>query len=114
MSQEPKAEDYLFVCSIHDLGEGECASISRNGKSYFVVNKEGSCFGYLNACPHLGTHLEFQENKFLTLDKSLIQCAMHGALFEIQSGLCISGPCNGQSLEPVACEIQGEAVVLIA
>jgi len=29
---------------------------------------------------------------------SLIQCATHGALFLIESGECIAGPCAGQSL----------------
>jgi len=109
----PQVENTLFVCSIEELSEGECASVSNNDKAYFVIHKNGDYFAYMNRCPHLGTHLEFQENKFLTLDQSLIQCAMHGALFEIDTGFCISGPCSGQSLVPVACEIRGEELFLI-
>jgi nitrite reductase/ring-hydroxylating ferredoxin subunit len=50
--------------------------------------------------------LEWQANQFLTSDKSLIQCASHGALFEIESGECITGPCQGQALLALAIEIK--------
>ncbi|MFP6798982.1 MAG: Rieske (2Fe-2S) protein, partial [Pseudomonas sp.] len=33
---------------------------------------------------------------------SLIQCATHGALFLIESGECVAGPCAGQSLQELA------------
>ena len=29
---------------------------------------------------------------------SLLQCATHGALFLIESGECVAGPCAGQTL----------------
>ncbi len=33
-----------------------------------------------------------------TPSASLIQCATHGALFLIESGECVAGPCAGQFL----------------
>ena len=51
-------------------------------------------------------------NKFLTPDRNLILCASHGALFARDNGLCIAGPCPGQSLTPVPIEVLGEYVLL--
>lgn len=31
----------------------------------------------------------------------MIQCATHGALFEIETGHCIAGPCLGQNLQKI-------------
>ena len=42
-----------------------------------------------------------QEDRFLDPDGSLIQCSTHGALFEIESGRCIAGPCKGQYLQAI-------------
>lgn len=52
-------------------------------------------------CPHLGLPLEWQADRFLTSDRSLIQCASNGALFEIETGVCIDGPCPGQKLQAI-------------
>jgi len=36
----------------------------------------------------------------------LIQCSTHGALFNIESGECLQGPCLGQSLQSIDYEIK--------
>ena len=51
-------------------------------------------------------------NRFLTPDRSLILCSSHGALFTRDEGLCIAGPCPGQSLRRVPVEVVGEYVML--
>ena len=40
-------------------------------------------------------------DSFLTKDRSAIMCASHGALYEIDTGLCFAGPCRGKSLRTV-------------
>ena len=45
--------------------------------------------------------LEWMPDQFLSLDGQYIQCGLHGAHFEIDSGLCIDGPCITQSLTPI-------------
>jgi len=68
----------------------------------FVVHHGGQFHAYLNRCPHTGANLEWLEHQFLDMDKAFIQCATHDALFEIDSGHCIAGPCAGDRLTPVA------------
>jgi nitrite reductase/ring-hydroxylating ferredoxin subunit len=61
---------------------------------------------YVNACPHIGTPLDWVPGRFLTADGTRIICATHGAEFAIESGLCVQGPCRGDSLEAVVVELR--------
>jgi nitrite reductase/ring-hydroxylating ferredoxin subunit len=56
---------------------------------------------WFNACPHEGRRLDYAPGKFL-LDKDRLVCAAHGACFRLVDGECVSGPCRGESLRPVA------------
>jgi nitrite reductase/ring-hydroxylating ferredoxin subunit len=69
--------------------------------SLFAVRKAGQVHVYVNSCPHIGVPLEPLPDRFLDRQKQLIVCAAHGARFRIEDGHCISGPCVGQTLEPV-------------
>ena len=76
-------------------------SVNRNGVMVeaFVIKKAGRFFVYTNHCPHTGAPLDWTPDQFLNLDQSYIQCAMHGALFEIETGFCVYGPCINRRLE---------------
>lgn len=81
--------------------------------SVFVVKKDGQLYAYKNRCPHTGAPLEWKPHQFLDLENSFIQCAMHGALFEIDSGKCLRGPCLGQSLHPEKIDIEQDEIFLV-
>ena len=42
----------------------------------------------------------------------LILCSMHGALFEMESGLCVSGPCEGLGLRALPVRVERGYVML--
>ncbi|MFW2373924.1 MAG: Rieske (2Fe-2S) protein [Gammaproteobacteria bacterium] len=71
----------------------------------FLIKKDDQIYAYKNKCPHAGVNLEWQPDEFLDQDKALIQCSMHGALFMIESGQCVSGPCYGDHLDSIQLEI---------
>ncbi|WP_408005462.1 Rieske (2Fe-2S) protein [Pseudomonas huanghezhanensis] len=75
-----------------------------------VVRRAGQVYAYQNRCPHRGVPLEWLPDQFLDTSASLIRCATHGALFLIEDGQCIAGPCEGKSLTPVACYEDAEAL----
>ncbi|VAW94560.1 hypothetical protein MNBD_GAMMA22-2411 [hydrothermal vent metagenome] len=64
----------------------------------FVIKWQGNLYAYQNLCPHTGVELNWQQNVFLSFDQTMIQCATHGAQFQVSDGLCVWGPCLGQSL----------------
>ena len=78
---------------------------------FFVVRKDAGVFGFVNRCPHAGHALNWQPNRFLTREQDLILCNSHGARFRIADGVCVSGPCPGASLEPIAVRIEDGQVV---
>lgn len=100
------------LCHLNDIhpphGEQQYTSkgFDFHGQLIFAVRKQEAVFIYHNQCPHLGIQLEWLPDRFLDVDGELIQCSTHGALFNIDDGLCISGPCNGQSLQSIPYELR--------
>ncbi len=100
------------VASSSSLVEGgRGVRFESGGGLCFALRVEGRVVAYRNECPHTGGELDWNEGDFLDAEGRLIVCATHGALFEPSSGRCVSGPCRGASLEPVAVRDDGESVV---
>ena len=101
MSNETYLQEEVPLCKLDDL-EDHCAmELTIEERQLFAVRQGNSIFAYWNLCPHRNSPLNWVPNQFLDTENQLIQCALHGALFEIDSGLCIAGPCSGDSLQPV-------------
>ena len=90
-----------FLCPSQALGEGASRGFALDELRLLVVRREGRVYAYQNRCPHRGVALEWQPDQFLDASASLIQCSTHAALFLIESGECVAGPCAGQSLTPL-------------
>jgi nitrite reductase/ring-hydroxylating ferredoxin subunit len=71
-----------------------------------VVRRGDQIYVYENACPHIGTPLDWTPDRFLSADGSHLICATHGAEFTIDTGECISGPCRGDRLTPINVVVQ--------
>ena len=71
----------------------------------FVVRQGATVRCFVNACPHLGSPLDWTPDRFLSADGSRIVCATHGAEFRIDDGLCLRGPCLGGRLEAVMIQV---------
>ena len=76
----------------------------------FAVRQGAAVHVYVNACPHIGTPLDWTPGRFLSVDGSRIVCATHGAEFRITDGECLRGPCYGDRLEPVMIQINDGAI----
>lgn len=88
----------IQLCAATDVPEGQSKGLNLQGQRLLAVRKDGTVHVYENRCPHRGIPLEWQPDQFLDSSGSLIQCATHGALFLIESGECVAGPCAGQAL----------------
>jgi nitrite reductase/ring-hydroxylating ferredoxin subunit len=65
---------------------------------------------YLNACPHLGVPLDWLPGRFMSNDGTRLVCATHGAEFRPSDGLCLRGPCRGESLTRVPAVVRDGCV----
>jgi nitrite reductase/ring-hydroxylating ferredoxin subunit len=97
------------LCLLADLADGASKSFPPAPGGFtglFAVRQGNTVHVYVNACPHLGTPLDWTPDRFLSPDGSRIVCATHGAEFRIADGLCLRGPCQGDRLEPVMIQIK--------
>ena len=92
-----------FLCPSEALSEGTSRGFELDELRLLVVRREGQVYAYKNRCPHRGVALEWQPDQFLDPSASLIQCSTHAALFLIESGECVAGPCTGQLLTALDC-----------
>ena len=94
------------ICALNGEIDGEIASI--------VVETLGDTVrAWRNECPHQGRRLDYAPGKFL-LDGANLVCAAHGATFRRSDGLCIAGPCRGESLQALAVEQLADGRLRIA
>ena len=98
------------LCALDDIADGEAkglvARIDGKSRNIFAVRQGDAVYAYVNRCPHAQNLLDHPPGAFFNEDKSLLRCALHGALFRIDDGFCVEGPCEGDSLEPVAVAVR--------
>ncbi|VAW97713.1 hypothetical protein MNBD_GAMMA23-606 [hydrothermal vent metagenome] len=76
------------------------------------------CYGdnqlaaYLNQCPHTGVNLNWQPDQCFDFELRYLACSLHGALFQPADGVCIYGPCRGQSLQSVPLIIKADGIFI--
>ena len=108
----------LALCALDDLADPDSRGFERPGaeglEPCFLVRRGERVYAYRNRCPHTGATLEWLPHRFLTADGELIQCGLHGALFLIETGECVHGPCVGQSLTAIPVLVRAAVVWTVA
>ena len=80
----------------------------------FVVRRGVAVHGYVDRCPHAGLPLARALDDYLTPAGDLIACGWHSALFDIETGACLGGPCTGGALTPWPVEVSDGIIVTAA
>jgi nitrite reductase/ring-hydroxylating ferredoxin subunit len=114
MTEQPLVE--VRICGLEELDDPGCREFRIGEGDWpfrgFVVRKGDRVFAYQNFCVHAGHPLNWQPDQFLTEDGQQIICASHGAIYEIDSGVCVAGPCPGKLLRPVDVEIRDGTIIV--
>jgi nitrite reductase/ring-hydroxylating ferredoxin subunit len=104
------------VCALHELEDPGARGFTMGSGDWplrgFVVRRGALVRAYVNHCPHAGFPLNWSPHAFLAPEVPLILCSMHGALFEIETGRCVSGPCEGLGLRALAVRVERGYVML--
>ena len=107
----------LTLCAIDDLADPGCREFKWGAGDwpleFFAVRKGGQVSGFINRCPHAGNPLNWQPDRFLNREGDLILCNSHGAVFRIDDGVCVGGPCPGEALAAVALRVEDGQVVAV-
>lgn len=104
----------IFICQLDDLEDPGSKGFDSIGnvKPFFVVRRGDEVFAYINTCPHYRAPLDWKPDAFLSFERDQILCSMHGALFDIENGICTEGPCRGLKLTSLKVAVQEEDVYL--
>ncbi len=119
---EPEEVEVFVICPAKSIDRGSAKSIrlSRVGESgearpfpIVIIHTNDDAFvGYVNTCPHEGKWLNIGSGEFFNSDQTFLKCGRHGAEFEIDTGVCVKGACEGKSLEPIALAVVDGEVCL--
>lgn len=102
-----------LLCRLDEVPEGGARGFtleSPDGRAVrvFAIRRGDTLWAYVNSCPHRGTPLDWRPHEFLDRERRHIVCATHGAVFQVEDGVCIAGPCPGDQLAPVPLEREGD------
>lgn len=81
------AENWIEACGVDDVSDGEMYQFERDGKWIVIYQVDGAFFATDNVCPHAFALLSDG-----WLEDGLIECPLHGALFDIKTGAVKRGP----------------------
>jgi nitrite reductase/ring-hydroxylating ferredoxin subunit len=90
------------LCRGDEIADGTARgfTVGARGLRILVARRGGALHAYVNRCPHVGTPLDWSDDEFMDTERRHLLCATHGALFRVDDGMCIAGPCQGDRLEP--------------
>jgi len=114
--EEQSREGARVIAQVEELAPGSVKKFWLICQKYrldgFLVNDRGSYHAYVNRCRHMPTPLDFVRDEFVSDDGRFLRCYTHGALYEFSTGLCVDGPCKGESLYRLPVRVdRGEVLV---
>jgi nitrite reductase/ring-hydroxylating ferredoxin subunit len=114
--QEESREGSRVIAKVEEFAPGSVMKFWLICQKYrldaFLINDRGRFHAYVNRCRHMPTPLDFVRDEFLSDDGRFLRCYTHGALYEFSTGLCIDGPCKGESLFRLPVRVdRGEVLV---
>ena len=77
------------VCSIAALSHGETALVKVAGRDVLLSQIDGQYYAVAGHCSHAAQSLAHGK-----LRDYEIACSLHGARFDVRSGLCTRGPAD--------------------
>lgn len=79
-----------------------------------IVTRAGDrFFAYQNLCKHVPVTLDAGDGDVMTQDGSRLQCHMHGAIYELETGECTAGPCVGAKLNSLNLVVERDRILII-
>ena len=108
----------IVLCRLEEIEDGQARGFTLgegiDATDLFVVRRGEQIFGYLNSCPHAGTPLDWVPDRFFDAEGKHLMCHTHGALFRIEDGFCLAGPCAGDRLTPLELGVDGDGRIVLA
>lgn len=96
--------NFRTVAKLSELEPGQLQRVEVNGTPICLANVDGAIYAVAARCSHAGGPLAEG-----TLDRSIITCPWHGAMFDATSGE-VAGPPADDSVAAYDVEVKGDSV----
>jgi nitrite reductase/ring-hydroxylating ferredoxin subunit len=73
----------------------------------------GELRAWANLCKHLPIPLDGGSGRVIAADGKHLVCGTHGAVYRVDHGYCVEGPCIGIRLDPLTLEEDDEGVLWV-
>jgi len=104
-------EDSSFLFTVRDVGGDRTEDGNGDRREAILLREAGDVVGWLNYCQHF-THIRLDKGSGATRRDGEVLCTNHGAMFDVASGLCTHGPCEGAYLEGIDVRAEDGGVYL--
>ena len=101
-----------FIDGSADLAPGQVDPFPEGGAPGASAVLDGLLVGtpsgpraFENLCPHVPIALDQVHDDILSPDGRRLVCQNHAALFDLPSGLCLAGPCEGEALREIPIDL---------
>jgi nitrite reductase/ring-hydroxylating ferredoxin subunit len=106
-----------FLCDAQNIADGQVREFRFGGESpfafrMFIYNDQGTFRAFRNSCPHFDVPLNHTPDELFSPDGRYFVCMTHYAQFDKHNGMCVSGPCTGESLESIPLQRDGERLLI--
>jgi nitrite reductase/ring-hydroxylating ferredoxin subunit len=98
-----------MLCHLNDVADGDARGFQTGSLrcKIIVVRKGDAVIGWRDMCPHYagGTPMAWKRDAYLNGARSHLACHAHGAWFDMETGVCVQGPCLGKRLTRVRLKV---------
>ncbi|MFS8038162.1 Rieske (2Fe-2S) protein [Xanthobacter sp. AM11] len=114
--------ELFAICATYEIDDGDARGFvlarldeagARTRWPILITRKGNSYFGFENACPHQGRRLDMVPGEFMDREGNFLNCGHHQSRFDLDTGHCFIGPCQGQALTPIPLVVDDGDVCLI-
>ncbi len=95
-----------LLCPAVAVREAEGIHIDCGGCAVLLVRRNAVVFAWLDRCPHMGVSLRWPPRSFVPGGGRYLECINHMAVFRVEDGVCVAGPCVGERLTPLVIDVE--------
>lgn len=106
--------------NLRDLVDGQAAmrEMQTEGSEkpfrYILLRSANHVRAYVNRCAHFGVPLAAQQSQLIFKPHQSLTCNVHYAQYHWDTGTCMSGDCEGESLLPIPLQMDADGNIAIA
>jgi len=110
----PQIAPGTLLAHLHDIANDGALVVKLDAAdvwgSVLLTRSGGDVAAFHNRCPHAGYPLQHADGRVLVQQGRYMVCGAHGASYELKTGACAGGPCNGDALTRIAIVVDRDEI----